>query len=438
NTTSGAWTYTLDQSLADHLTAGQHVTDTLTEASFDGTATYPIVVNITGSNDFATITASASEDTAVTEAGGLANASAGDPSASGQLTVHDVDTGENHFATPASLAGDYGTFTFNTATGAWTYTLDQAKADPLTAGQHVSDTLTVTSFDGTATQDIVVNITGSNDFATITASASEDTAVTEAGGLANASAGDPSASGQLTVHDVDTGENHFATPASLAGDYGTFTFNTATGAWTYTLDQAKADPLTAGQHVSDTLTVTSFDGTATQDIVVNITGSNDFATITASASEDTAVTEAGGLANASAGDPSASGQLTVHDVDTGEDHFATPASLAGDYGTFTFNTATGAWTYTLDQAKADPLTAGQHVSDTLTVTSFDGTATQDIVVNITGSSVLAALPASASEDTAVTEAGGLANASAGDPSASGHLTVHVVSTGEDHFATPTS
>jgi hypothetical protein len=30
---------------------------------------------------------------------------------------------------------------------------------------------------------------------------------------------------------------------------------------------------------------------------------------------------------ASAGDPSASGQLTVHDVDTGEDHFATPASL---------------------------------------------------------------------------------------------------------------
>src|SRR5439155_158721 len=123
---------------------------------------------------------------------------------------------------------------------------------------------------------------------TITASASEDTAVTEAGGLANASAGDPSASGQLTVHDVDTGENHFATPASLAGDYGTFTFNTATGAWTYTLDQAKADPLTAGQHVSDTLTVTSSDGTATQDIVVNITGSNDAPVLDLDANNSTA------------------------------------------------------------------------------------------------------------------------------------------------------
>ena len=86
-------------------------------SSGDGTATYPIVVNITGSNDSATITASASEDTAVTEAGGLANAIAGDPSASGQLTVHDVDSGEDHFAAPASLAGDYGTFTFNATTG---------------------------------------------------------------------------------------------------------------------------------------------------------------------------------------------------------------------------------------------------------------------------------------------------------------------------------
>ncbi|WP_456835936.1 VCBS domain-containing protein [Bradyrhizobium sp. USDA 4519] len=44
----------LDQSKADHLTDGQHVTDTLTVASFDGTASQPIVVNITGSNDFAT------------------------------------------------------------------------------------------------------------------------------------------------------------------------------------------------------------------------------------------------------------------------------------------------------------------------------------------------------------------------------------------------
>src|SRR5207302_1066743 len=111
--------------------------------------------------------------------------------------------------------------------------------------------------------------------ATITTSVSEDNAVLEDGGVANATAGDPSAAGTLTVHDVDSGENHFQTPASLAGSYGTYTFNPTTGAWSYTLNQALADPLTAGQIVHDHLVVTSFDGTATHDIDVTITGSND-------------------------------------------------------------------------------------------------------------------------------------------------------------------
>src|SRR5437868_3822991 len=215
---------TLEKRLADHLTAGQHVTDTLTVASFDGTATYPIVVNITGSNDFATITASAAEDTAVSEAGGIPNPIVTGLSASGQLTVHDVDTGEDHFATPASLAGTYGTFTFKASTAHGCNTVTHRLPIHLTAGQHITDTLTVASFDGTATYPIVVNITGSNDFATITSSAAADTAVPEARGLPTRRSSDLSASGQLTVHDVDTGEDHFATPASLAGTYGTFTF----------------------------------------------------------------------------------------------------------------------------------------------------------------------------------------------------------------------
>src|SRR5258706_544948 len=43
------------------------------------------------------------------------------------------------------------------------------------------------------------------------------------------------------------------------------------------------------------------------------------------------------IGNATVGDPSASGQLTAHDVDSGEDHFQTPGSLSGNYGTYTFN-----------------------------------------------------------------------------------------------------
>ncbi|SDF84993.1 VCBS repeat-containing protein, partial [Bradyrhizobium brasilense] len=208
-------------------------------------------------------------------AGGVANATTNDPSASGQLTVHDVDSGEDHFATPtaASLVGTYGNFTFDPATGAWTYTLDQSKADHLTDGQHVTDTLTVASFDGTASQPIVVNITGSNDFASITGTATGS--VTEDGTL--------TAGNTLTVNDVDSGENHFQTPGSLAGTYGTFTFNATSGVWGYTLanNQANVQALAGGTQVHDTLTVKSVDGTATQTINVTITGTNDAPVVTA-------------------------------------------------------------------------------------------------------------------------------------------------------------
>ncbi|WP_340529719.1 VCBS domain-containing protein, partial [Cupriavidus necator] len=251
----GSYSYKLDNGNAEvqALRQGEHVQDTFSYNVTDGQAgaASSLSVRVNGANDGATIAASAGEDTSVTEAGGTGNAVPGDASASGTLTVSDVDTGEAHFADvpPDSLAGQYGTFTFDSNTGAWTYTLDNSKADALTAGQHVSDSLTVASFDQTAQQTITVNITGANDHATITASGSEDTSVTEAGGAANAVPGDASASGTLTVSDVDAGEAHFAAvlPASLVGQYGTFTFDNNTGAWTYTLDNSKADALTAGQ-----------------------------------------------------------------------------------------------------------------------------------------------------------------------------------------------
>ncbi|WP_234879145.1 VCBS domain-containing protein, partial [Sinorhizobium americanum] len=89
--------------------------------------------------------------------------------------------------------------------------------------------------------------------------------------------GDPDASGRLSVSDVDAGEAAFQTPASLTGIYGSFSFDAATGEWDYILDneQAVTQALTAGQAVSDTLTVTSLDGTASHAIVVNITGADD-------------------------------------------------------------------------------------------------------------------------------------------------------------------
>ncbi|MGO7179505.1 VCBS domain-containing protein, partial [Rhizobium ruizarguesonis] len=96
----------------------------------------------TGANDAASIVvdATVTDDRATVEAGA---AGSGDPNASGKLTVSDVDDGEAAFAAPASLNGIYGSFTFNAASGSWTYTLDNNRAatQALNQGDAVSDTL---------------------------------------------------------------------------------------------------------------------------------------------------------------------------------------------------------------------------------------------------------------------------------------------------------
>ncbi|MDP2354562.1 MAG: VCBS domain-containing protein [Beijerinckiaceae bacterium] len=352
------WTYAVADSAVAYLAAGQTKVESFTFTLTDqngSVITRQIDVTITGTNDGASITGTATG--AVAEDGTL--------TAGGTLTVADPDSGENHFQTPASLAGIYGAFTFDPNTGVWGYTLNNEAVQALGAGQVVHDRLTVTSADGSASEQIDVTVTGTNDGASITGTATG--AVAEDGTL--------TAGGTLTVADPDSGQNHFQTPASLAGSYGVFSFDPNTGVWGYTLNNEAVQALSAGQVVHDTLTVTSADGSASEQIDVTITGTNDGASITGTATG--AVAEDGTL--------TAGGTLTVADPDSGENHFQTPASLAGSYGVFSFDPNTGVWGYTLNNAAAQALGAGQVVHDTLTVTSADGSASQQIDVTITGS-----------------------------------------------------
>src|SRR5439155_589322 len=143
------------------------------------------------------------------------------------------DTGENHFQTPASLAGTYGAFTFNATSGLWVYTLNNAAANvqALAGGAQENASLTAKPVDGTATQVSNVTITGTTDPASIPGTATG--AVTDHGTL--------TAFPTRRASDLDTGENHFQTPASLAGTYGAFTFNATSGVWGYTLNNAAAN-----------------------------------------------------------------------------------------------------------------------------------------------------------------------------------------------------
>ena len=108
------------------------------------------------------------------------------------------------------------------------------------------------------------------------------------------------------------------------------------------------------------------------------------------------------------GDPErqvAAGVLTVTDPDPGEDRFQAPdpAALQGSFGAFAFDPVSGVWSYTLDN-EADAVRAldlDEEVTDSLTVTSLDGTATETITVTVTG----AGLPTVAVGGTIVDRAG---------------------------------
>ena len=253
--------------------------------------------------------------------------------------------------TTASTSG-YGSYTL-TAAGVWIYTLDNnnATVQALNVGGTLTDTFTATTVGNTA-QVVTITIDGANDAAVITGAISGS--VTEAGGVANGTPGTPTATGDLNSTDVDNSSDAWdVVAASLRGasGYGSYTV-TATGVWTYTLDNNNptVQALNVGDTLTDTFTATTVDGTA-QLVTITIHGANDAAVITGTATG--AVTEAGGVNNGTPGTPTATGDLNSTDVDNAADAWtAVGAATASGYGSYTLNAA-GVWTYTLDNNNAD-------------------------------------------------------------------------------------
>ncbi|WP_453950551.1 VCBS domain-containing protein [Bradyrhizobium sp. USDA 377] len=383
-TIGGVWTYTLDDSdgTVQSLNVGDTLIDRFTVTTIDGTPQL-VTITINGTNDAAIISGTATGS--VAEAGGT---SPGTPVATGTLLAADVDNPANTFVAvtaPTASAQSYGSFTI-TAAGVWTYTLDNNNiaVQALNNGATLTDSFTVTSADGTA-QTVTITITGSNDGAVISGTVTGS--VVEAGGVANGTPGTPTATGTLTDLDPDNPSNTFTpvtTPKTSAGGFGTFTM-TALGTWTYTLDNSNGtvQALNVGDTLNDQFTVTTVDGTP-QLVTITINGTNDAAFISGTATGS--VLEAGGIAS---GTPVATGALTDTDLDNPANTFTavtSPRASDGGYGTFTM-TASGLWTYTLDNNNAvvDALDVGDTLTDHFTVTTIDGT-TQEVTIAIHGAS----------------------------------------------------
>ncbi|MCL6264840.1 VCBS domain-containing protein, partial [Craterilacuibacter sp. RT1T] len=88
-----------------------------------------------------------------------------------------------------------------------------------------------------------------------------------------------STGGTLLVTDKDAGQSGFKAQADVKVTYGSFSFNEKTGEWTFKLDNAKAQELTANDTLKESFTVEALDGTK-HTVEVTIKGTDDGAVIT--------------------------------------------------------------------------------------------------------------------------------------------------------------
>ena len=103
-----------------------------------------------------------------------------------------------------------------------------------------------------------------------------------------------SASGLLTVSDIEAGEVNFQATADMHGAYGTFSFDHLTGRWTYLLDNASptVQVLQEGEVKQENFTIKTVDGTE-KTVTVLVNGTSDTAwidednTISGGSSHDT-------------------------------------------------------------------------------------------------------------------------------------------------------
>ncbi|MGV2988222.1 VCBS domain-containing protein, partial [Vibrio sp. E150_011] len=351
----GHWNFTANSAF-NQLNVGDKVEETFTVASVDGTPS-TIKVTINGTNDAATVSAAIvavdETDTAI--------------STSGTLTSTDVDNIDNAF-TPSTISGTNGDFTID-ASGQWTFTANNA-FNSLNVGGKVTETFNVISVDGTPSA-VTVTINGTNDSATVSSASvavdETDSAITT--------------SGTLTSTDVDNTDNAF-TPSTVTGSNGDFTID-ASGQWTFTANSA-FNSLNVGDKITETFNVASVDGTPST-VTVTINGTNDIPTISGA---DTGALKEDVSANPQSHELTATGKLDIVDLDTGESSFVShgfnKTALQGQYGHLQIS-PDGSWGYFADNSQTAIQTLGkdEHLTDTIQVTSKDGT-THDIVITING------------------------------------------------------
>ena len=307
------------------------------------------------------------------------------------------------------ITNEYGTFTIDPKTGAYTFTLDNTSETVLkmAAGRlyETSINVTVTDTSGLSdTKELVVNIEGTNTAPVITSGEhgviiANPAPLVEDGGVSKVT-------GQVTAREYDEGDHVVAFKFvndkgelvdSLTGKYGTISID-KDGNYTYTFNKGQAQHLGAGEMAAEHFNVVAVDTygaqtTTPSDLQIQIQGTNDAPVITSP-------TPVLNLTELASGQAEITGAITFNDADKKADgtfydthtFSVRPAGAAeaengaaaeGKYGTLTIDEH-GNYKYTLT---SDALGVGERGTETFTVTVDDGrggTATQTITVNLTG------------------------------------------------------
>ncbi|MEZ9197233.1 VCBS domain-containing protein, partial [Shewanella sp. 10N.286.54.B9] len=303
---------------------------------------------------------------------------------SGVLNVTDPDANENEFVASRNVHAIndplHGHLTIGRA-GDWTYSVPNANLNHLAEGETVQVTYQVRSRGGD-THNITVDVVGTNDAPAISvhtlAHGSEDISYQ----MQASQFGFTDVDNKDTLHSVsitdqpDPSEGKFMLDGQdistnqviAAGDISKLQFVPAHNfngdvGFSYTVNDGHVDSAKA----SNTLHITPVNDAATIDGQTQ-------STVSASITEDSATS-------------TISGQLTLVDPDTGEDKFAANTQFSGQYGQLAVD-EDGSWHYALNNASplVNMLNAGQQLTDTITVTSPDGTASKTIAITIHGHS----------------------------------------------------
>ena len=289
----------------------------------------------------------------------------------GTLTITDAESDPLPTVVLTDGAGQYGTLTFVASAdgGVWTYTLDSNNTDV----QALKDDTLTDEFTFTAegAEDVMVTITisGVNDAPVVASAIADQT------GTAGQAITAIDLSGLFT--DVDTGDS-FTLAVMVhdgSGRVGLDTLGLEYDSDTKMITGTLLSSIDAGTY---TIEVIATDGSGTA------SAPSTFEIVVAADNPPVIGGEVASTITEDAADP-ITGTLTITDADGDDVPTVMLPDGAGQYGTLTFDVATGIWTYTLDSTNADvQALKGDTLTDAFT---FTAEGAEDVIVTITISGV---------------------------------------------------